>query len=86
MTVNITVKRKDNTPVDLEEVYELMDFCDSVFGLRDDGEHWFKHFATDKHAVYSSAEDIDDSLNINVFEKYSKEHPEMSVYVEFVME
>ena len=85
MTANIIVKHIDKTPIDIEEVTELMEFCDVTFGVRDNGRHWFQSFATDRDAVYSTVEDIDEGFNTELFNEYTKEHPEMSVYVEYVM-
>ena len=85
MTANVTVKHKDKTPIGIEEVSELMEFCDAMFGMRSNSSYWFEHFATDRDAVYSTVEDIDESFNSELFNEYTNEHPEMSVYVEYVM-
>ena len=85
MTANVIVKHKDKTPIGIEEVSELIEFCDATFGVRSNGSYWFEHFATDRDTVYSTVEDIDESFNSELFNEYTNEHPEMNVYVEYVM-
>ena len=42
MTANVTVKHKDKTPIGIEEVSELMEFCDAMFGMRSNSSYVLK--------------------------------------------
>lgn len=86
MTINIIAKHKDATPIVTDDITELVVFCDMTFGMKNDDEYWFQHFTTDRNAIYSMAEDVDESLDVKRFDEYTEEHPEMSVYVEYVID
>lgn len=85
MTVNVVVKHKNKSRITTDDVCNLMTFCDSTFGMKDDETYWFQQFATDGDAIYCNAEDQNESLDIKLFNQYKEEYPEMSVYVEYVM-
>ena len=85
MTVNIIAKRNDKKFISSNDVSDLMYFCDMKFGMKDDEVFWFQRFATDRDSIYSTAEDVDKDFDIELFDQYTKKHPEMSIYVECVM-
>lgn len=85
MTINIIAKHKDGKPITTDDMVDLMTFCDTTFGMKNDEEYWFQHFATDRNAIYSMAEDVGESLDVERFDQYTEEHPGMKIYVEYVM-
>ena len=85
MTINIIAKHKDGKPITTDDTVDLMTFCDTTFGMKNDEEYWFQHFAHDRNAIYGMAEDVDENLDIELFDKYAQKYPGMKIYVEYVM-